>query len=52
MNLLHAIADITGGSILIWLCIRELRRILSEPPERPIDTWSKRMNRRGIDGRD
>lgn len=42
MNLFHAIADIAGGTLLIWLCVRELRRILSEPPERPIDVWTNR----------
>lgn len=46
MSFIHGMLDIAGGVMLIWLCVRELRRILAEPPERPIDVWTNKRKAR------
>jgi len=33
---------VLSGVLLMVFSLRELRRILSEPPERPIDVWTNR----------
>lgn len=33
---------VLSGVLLMVFSLRELRRILAEPPERPIDVWTNR----------